>query len=154
MCCPVWGKVHIKDLFLLIRKSSLGGDSRFPLKKNFIMTICLSSNSRWYENQCSLEASLNKTNFPFFLLYLDATLVMSDKLWSYLHWNYAKLLLAYPNWNAGFSNDSFDSIKLTLHPLLCSNIYLITAPVSKLSMWSQLYVRTLHSIIALCSFNW
>ena len=27
------------------------------------MTICLMSNSRWYENQCALEASLNKIKF-------------------------------------------------------------------------------------------
>ena len=33
VCCPVCGKVHIKDPLLLIPKSSLCGDSRFPLKK-------------------------------------------------------------------------------------------------------------------------
>ena len=32
------------------------------LKKYVTMT----SNSQWHENQCTLEASLNKTNFPFF----------------------------------------------------------------------------------------
>ena len=40
-----------------------------PLKKHVTMTIyiCLTSNSRWYGNPCALEASLNKTNFPFIL---------------------------------------------------------------------------------------
>ena len=33
MCCPLCGKVHIKDPLLLIGKSSLCGDSGFPLKK-------------------------------------------------------------------------------------------------------------------------
>ena len=33
LCCPVFGKVHIKDLLLLIRKSSLYGNIGFPLKK-------------------------------------------------------------------------------------------------------------------------
>ena len=46
MCCPVCGKVHIKDPLLLIRKSSLCGDSKFPLQKYVTMTICLTSNSR------------------------------------------------------------------------------------------------------------
>ena len=36
----------------------------FPLNKYVTMTICLTSNSWWYENQCALEVSLNKTNFP------------------------------------------------------------------------------------------
>ena len=63
MCCPVFGKVHIKDPYLLIGKSSLCGDNGFPLKKYVSMTICLTSNSRWYEHQCALEVSLNKTNF-------------------------------------------------------------------------------------------
>ena len=62
-CCPVCEKVHIKDSLLLIGKSSLCGDSGFHLKKYVTMTICLMSNSRWYENQCALEALLNKTNF-------------------------------------------------------------------------------------------
>ena len=31
------------------------------------MTICFTSNSWWYENQCPLEASLNKATFPFAL---------------------------------------------------------------------------------------
>ena len=33
MCCPIYGKVHIKHPLLLIEKSSLFGDSGFPLKK-------------------------------------------------------------------------------------------------------------------------
>ena len=43
MCCPVYGKAHIKDPLLLIGKSSLCGDSPFPLKKYVKMTICLVS---------------------------------------------------------------------------------------------------------------
>ena len=65
MCCPVCGKVHIKDPLLRIAKSSLYGDSGFPLKKcrnDHVLDV----NSRWYKNQCALEASLNKTNLPFF----------------------------------------------------------------------------------------
>ena len=66
MCCLVYGKVHIKDPLLLIGESSLCGDGRVPLKKYVRMTICvLSSNNQRYENKCALEASLNKTNFPF-----------------------------------------------------------------------------------------
>ena len=61
MCCPICGKVRIKDPLLLIGKSSLCGDSGFPLNKYVTMTICLTSNSRSYENKCTLEASLNKT---------------------------------------------------------------------------------------------
>ena len=64
MCCPVCGKVHIKDPLLLIGKSSLCGNSGFHLKKYVTMTICLISNSWWYENQCAPEAWLNKANFP------------------------------------------------------------------------------------------
>ena len=63
--CPVCGKVHIQNTLLFIIKSTLGGNSRFPLKKCVRITICLMSNSRCYENQCALEASLNKTNFLF-----------------------------------------------------------------------------------------
>ena len=63
MCYPVCGKVHIKDPLLVIGKRSLCGDSGFPLKKFVTMTIWLTSNSGWYENQSALEASLNKTNF-------------------------------------------------------------------------------------------
>ena len=65
MYCPVFRKVHIKDHLLLIGMSSLCGDNRFCLKKYVTMTICLTSSSRWFENQCALETSLNKTNFPF-----------------------------------------------------------------------------------------
>ena len=64
MYCPVCGKVHIKDPLLLIRKSSLCGDSQFHLKRYVTMTICLMSNSRRYENQWSLWVWLNQTNFP------------------------------------------------------------------------------------------
>ena len=64
MCCPVSWKVHIKDSLLLIGKSILCCDSGFPLKRYVTMTICLTSESRWYENQCALKASLNKTNVP------------------------------------------------------------------------------------------
>ena len=32
LCCPVCGKVYMKDPLLLIGKSSLCGDNRFPLK--------------------------------------------------------------------------------------------------------------------------
>ena len=61
------GKVHIKDPLLHVGKSSLCGNSGFPLKKYVTMTTCLMSNSQWYENQCALEESLNKTNFLGFL---------------------------------------------------------------------------------------
>ena len=65
MCCPVCGKVLIKDPLQLIGNSSLCGDSGLPLKKYIAMNICFKSNRWWYENQCALEGSLNKTNFPF-----------------------------------------------------------------------------------------
>ena len=40
--------------------------ARIPLKKYVTMTICLTSNSGRYENQCALEVSLkNQTDFPF-----------------------------------------------------------------------------------------
>ena len=35
MCCSVSGKVHIKEPLLLFRKSSLCGDSGFPLKQGW-----------------------------------------------------------------------------------------------------------------------
>ena len=54
MCCPVHDKVHIKEVMLLIRKSSLCGDSRFPRKKYVRITICLMYHNQWYENQCVL----------------------------------------------------------------------------------------------------
>ena len=79
MWCPICGKVHIKDPLLLIRKSSLCGDSRLPLKNYVTMTICLTSYSRWYEKQCVLEASLNNTNFPF-LLFVDINAGISRSL--------------------------------------------------------------------------
>ena len=64
MCCPFYGKLHIKDPLLFIGKSSLNGKSRFLQRKCVTMTICLTSNSQWYANQCVLEASFNKINFP------------------------------------------------------------------------------------------
>ena len=42
MCYPVCGMMHIKEPLLLIRKSSLCGGSRFPLKlSEWSFTICL-----------------------------------------------------------------------------------------------------------------
>ena len=64
MCCPISGKVHIEDPLLLIKKSSLCGNSGFRLKKYVTMTIYLTSNSQWNGNQCALKALLNKINFP------------------------------------------------------------------------------------------
>ena len=46
MCYPVCVTVHLRYPLLLIRKSSVCGYSRFPLKKYVTMTICLMSNSR------------------------------------------------------------------------------------------------------------
>ena len=65
MCCHVCWKVHIKDPLLFIGKSSVCGKIGFRLKQYVRMAICLTSNGRWYENQCVLEASLNKINFAF-----------------------------------------------------------------------------------------
>ena len=76
--CPVCGKLQIKDPLLLIGKSSLCRDGRFPLKKYVRMNICLMSNSQGYENQCALETSLNKTSFTFrnpWSSYIDAQLI-------------------------------------------------------------------------------
>ena len=64
MCCTVCGKVLVKDPLLLLKKSILCGDSGFHLMTYVTMTICLMSNSQWYESQCTLEVLLNKTNFP------------------------------------------------------------------------------------------
>ena len=47
MYCSVYGKVHIKDPFLLIEKSSLCGGSGFPSKKCVNVTIWMTSNNRW-----------------------------------------------------------------------------------------------------------
>ena len=58
----LWESAYKRSL-LLIRKSSLWGDSRFPLKKYVTMTLCLMLNSWLHENQCALDASLNNTNF-------------------------------------------------------------------------------------------
>ena len=79
MCSPVCEKVHMKDPLLLIGKSSLYGDSRFHLKKYVTVTICLTSNNLWYDNQCSLEASLNKTNF-LFCIYIQSVGLTTIKL--------------------------------------------------------------------------
>ena len=65
MSCSVCGKVHIKTPLLFIGKSHLCGDSRVLPKKYVRINICLTSNSRSYENQCALEVSLYKTNFTF-----------------------------------------------------------------------------------------
>ena len=67
ICCAIYGKVHIKDPLMLMGKGSLYDDSEFRLKKYVRMTICLKTNSRGYENQYPLEASLNKTNFQNWL---------------------------------------------------------------------------------------
>ena len=61
-----WSFIHVvcgKDPLMLIRKSILSGDIGFHLKNYVKVTICLMSNSRWYENQSALDASLNKANF-------------------------------------------------------------------------------------------
>ena len=68
--CSVCGKMHIKDPLLPMEKSSLCDDSAFPVRKYVTVTICLMYNSQLYENQCALEASLNKTNCPITLLYM------------------------------------------------------------------------------------
>ena len=65
MCCAVlsclWeSAVYQKDLPMWRQQVSS--------KKYVTMTICLRSNSRWYESQCALEASLNKTKFPLFFI--------------------------------------------------------------------------------------
>ena len=78
-CCPVCGKVHIKDPFLLIGKSSLYGDNRFPVKKYARMAICLTSNCRGYENQRALEASLNKISFPFYISDIEPWLTFANR---------------------------------------------------------------------------
>ena len=65
MCCPVCGKVHMELPLLLVGKSSLCGNTGFPLKKYVTMTIFLMSNGWWYENQCALEVSLNKIKLRF-----------------------------------------------------------------------------------------
>ena len=67
--------LHIKDPLLLIGQSSLCSDSECLLKRYVTMTICLTSNSSWYGNQCALEALLNKTNFPFPFLWWLQTIV-------------------------------------------------------------------------------
>ena len=64
MCYAVCGMVHIKEPLLLIKKSSLCGDSGFPFSlSEWSLTICLTPYNRIYN---MLSASLNKT-FPSFL---------------------------------------------------------------------------------------
>ena len=46
MCYPVCGMVHIKELLLLIEKSSLCGGSGFPLSSEWPLTICLTPYNR------------------------------------------------------------------------------------------------------------
>ena len=47
MCYPVCGMVHIKDLLLLIEKSSPCGGSGFPLlQSEWFFTICLTPYNR------------------------------------------------------------------------------------------------------------
>ena len=47
MCYPVCGMVHIKEPFLLIKKSSLCGSSGFPLSlSEWYFTICLTPYNR------------------------------------------------------------------------------------------------------------
>ena len=47
MCYPVCGMVHIKELLLLIDKSSLYGSSRFPFSLSYwSLTICLTPYNR------------------------------------------------------------------------------------------------------------
>ena len=47
MCYPVCGVIHIKELVLLIRKSSLCGGSGFPLSlSEWFFTICLTPYNR------------------------------------------------------------------------------------------------------------
>ena len=93
MCCPACGKVHRKDSLLLIGKSSLCGDSGFPLNKYVTMTIYLTSNSWWYENQCALAASLNKTNYPFFLCKSDDVII----IWHYKIWTLLPVIRSWSN---------------------------------------------------------
>ena len=50
------------------KKSLAAYQKELPMWQQWVssyvaMTICLMSNSRQYENQCALEALLNKTNF-------------------------------------------------------------------------------------------
>ena len=64
VCVILSGIMHIKELLLLIRKSSPCGDSGFPLSlSEWSFTICLMP----YNCKLNvLSASLNKT-FPSFL---------------------------------------------------------------------------------------
>ena len=77
---PVCGKSE--DPLLLIGKSSLCGECGFCLKKYATMTICLISNSRWYDYQCALEALLNKTNFPFYYMFFPIVIAFTYRMWN------------------------------------------------------------------------
>ena len=68
--CGMGHAVFGNDPLLLIGKSSLCGESGFPLKKYVTMAICLTSNSWCYETQCVREVSLNKTNFLYIYIYI------------------------------------------------------------------------------------
>ena len=73
MCYPVCGIVHIKELLLLNRKSSLCGSSWFPLSlSELFFTICLMPYNR---KKNVFSASLNKS-FPFFFLPVRKVLVI------------------------------------------------------------------------------
>ena len=63
MCCLVSGRVRIP---CCISKRVAYVVTGFPLKKYVTMTTSLTANSQ-YENQCVLEASLNKTNVPLLI---------------------------------------------------------------------------------------
>ena len=66
MCYPVCGVMHIKEPLLLIGKSSLCGDSGFPLSlSDWFFTICLTPyNGKWNV----LGVSLNKKDISFLFL--------------------------------------------------------------------------------------
>ena len=65
MCCPVYGKLYIKDPLLHIRKNSPCGDSGFPLRKYVTMTLCLMSNSRWYEKSMCSQGVIKQNKLSF-----------------------------------------------------------------------------------------
>ena len=72
MCYPVCGMMHIKELMLLIRKSSLCGGSGFPLSLSvWSFTICMTPYNHKYN---VLSASLNKTFTSFLNLLVPCQL--------------------------------------------------------------------------------
>ena len=77
MCYPVCRVVHIKDLLLLIRKSSpCSGGSRFPLSlSEWSLTISLTP---YNSKQNVLSASLN--TFASFLNVQDMLMIVNDPL--------------------------------------------------------------------------